>query len=45
MVIGPVVTVILGEAAWIVTTTGGCWFTVTGAEALAEPPGPLALMV
>ena len=41
----PGVTVTLGDVAWTVTTTLGAGLTVTGAEALAEPPGPLALIV
>jgi hypothetical protein len=43
MVIVPGVTVTLGEIASTVTTTGA-GLTVTAAEALAEPPGPLALI-
>ena len=40
----PGVTVTLGETASTVMETG-VGLTVTGAEALAEPPGPLALIV
>jgi hypothetical protein len=44
-VIWPAVRVILGEVARTVTATGGVELTVTEADALAEPPGPLALIV
>ena len=42
---GPILSATLGEVAWMVTAMGGVGLTVTTVEALAEPPGPLALIV